>query len=86
MTTLFINIKELIQIEDFPKLFVSGKEMKVLPTIKNAFLFIEDDLIKDFGEMNSLPNSKYDKKIDVSGKITAQGEEVKIVYVDGKEY
>jgi len=88
MTTLFINIKELIQIEDFPKLFVSGKEMKVLPTIKNAFLFIEDDLIKDFGEMNSLPNSKYDKKIDVSGKMilpTWCDSHTHIVYAGNRE-
>ena len=46
MRTLFINIKELIQVENLPKKFVAGKEMKMLPTLKNAFLLIENDLLK----------------------------------------
>ena len=41
MTTLFINIKELIQVRDKSVDKVSGKDMSVLPTIKNAFLLIE---------------------------------------------
>ncbi len=51
MKTLFINIKELIQVENTPKAFVSGKEMSTLPTLKNAYLLIENSIIKDFGEM-----------------------------------
>ena len=39
MTTLFINIKELIQVENFPKKMVKGKDMNTLPTIKNAYLY-----------------------------------------------
>lgn len=52
---LIKNIKELIQVEETPKTKVSGKEMNVLPTIKNAWLAIEDDLIVDFGEMDDFP-------------------------------
>lgn len=56
MSRLLIkNIKELIQVEETPRTKVSGKDMAVLPTIKNAWLAIEDDLIVDYGEMNDFP-------------------------------
>lgn len=69
MTTLITNIKELIQVEDFPKQMVVGKQMKVLPTIKNAFLLIENDLIKDFGLMEKIPQLNVDKTINVNGQM-----------------
>ncbi|MBI9041375.1 imidazolonepropionase [Lutibacter sp.] len=70
MKNAFINIKELIQIEDSPKKYVSGKEMNNLPTIKNAFLIIENDIISDFGFMESFPNNIYfDKIFDVTDKL-----------------
>lgn len=69
MTTLITNIKELIQVEDFPKQMIIGKQMKVLPTIKNAFLLIENDLIKDFGLMENIPQLNVDKTINVKGKM-----------------
>ena len=43
--------------------------MKELPTIKNAWLLIEDDKIADYGEMNSIPEIEADKTIDAEGKI-----------------
>lgn len=69
MITLIINIKELIQVRDASILKVSGSEMAILPTIKNAFLIIEDDLIADFGMMKNLPTINADKKIDAMGKM-----------------
>lgn len=69
MTTLFTNIKELIQIREAGITKVSGSEMAVLPTIQNAFLVIENDLIVDFGSMDDLPEINPDKIIDVSGKM-----------------
>jgi imidazolonepropionase len=68
MTTLIINISELIQIRDKSILKVSGLEMAILPSIKNAFLIIENDLIADFGEMRSFDKSKFDTIIDAEGK------------------
>jgi imidazolonepropionase len=68
MATLFINIKELVQVEDFPKTMVTGKEMKLLPTLKDAYLVIENGMIQDFGTMQQQPNIVADKIIDVSGK------------------
>lgn len=69
MTTLFKNIKELIQVRTEAISFVSGKEMKVLPTIKNAYLLAENGLIADFGTMDDCPNTKVDKIIDATDKM-----------------
>ncbi|MDV7188402.1 imidazolonepropionase [Lutibacter sp. TH_r2] len=88
MTTLFTDIKELIQVEDYPKKMVSGKNMKILPTLKNAFLLIENNSIKDFGEMKNWNNQKVDKTIDVTGKIilpTWCDSHTHIVYAGNRE-
>jgi imidazolonepropionase len=69
MQTLIINIQELLQVRDISILKVSGTEMAVLPTIKNAFLLIENDLIADFGSMDNLPKINPNKIIDAKGKI-----------------
>jgi len=88
MTTLIINIKELLQIENSPKKMVKGKEMKLLPTIKNAFLLIEDNLILDFGSMKDAPKISSDKIIDAEGKIvlpTWCDSHTHIVYAGNRE-
>jgi len=69
MRILYINIKELLQVREENTYKISGKEMSKLPTIKNAFLLIEDDLIKDFGPMETLSIDAVDKTIDVTGRI-----------------
>ncbi|WP_286760670.1 imidazolonepropionase [Salegentibacter sp. UBA1130] len=69
MKQLFINIKELLQVRENKVDKLSGTEMKELPTIKNAWLLIEDDKIADYGEMDSLPEINADKTIDAEGKI-----------------
>ena len=56
MQILFKNIKELLQVREDKINFLSGKEMRVLPTLKNAFLLVENDIIKDFGTMKDCPN------------------------------
>ena len=45
MNVLFKNIKELVQVREITVDFLSGKEMNILPTIKNAFLLVENGLI-----------------------------------------
>ncbi|WP_196889710.1 imidazolonepropionase [Aureivirga sp. CE67] len=88
MTTLLLNIKELLQTEDAPKMMVSGAEMKKLPTIKNAYLLIEDSEIRDFGSMENLPKINADETIDVSGKIvlpTWVDSHTHIVYAGNRE-
>lgn len=69
MKTLITNIKELLQVRNETVSKVSGLEMAVLPTIKNAFLLLEDDKISDFGEMKDCPNVQVDETIDATGKI-----------------
>lgn len=69
MKQLFTNIQELLQVRENTVDKLSGTEMKELPTIKNAWLLIEDDKIADYGEMNSLPEMDADKTIDAEGKI-----------------
>jgi imidazolonepropionase len=51
MKILIKNIKQLVQIEDEPRLKVSGVEMKKLDCLNNAWLAIEDDKIAGFGNM-----------------------------------
>ena len=68
MNVLFINIKELIQVRETPIAFLSGKEMNVLPTLKNAFLLVKKGLIADFGLMENCPDIKI-KTIDATGKM-----------------
>ena len=63
MTQLFINIKELIQVRETTIEKVSGKEMGRLPTLKNAYLRVEDDLIVDFGLMETLQKKTADKRL-----------------------
>ncbi|MDG2431970.1 imidazolonepropionase [Flavobacterium sp.] len=68
MTILLINIKELLQVRDASIEKVSGHDMATLPTIKNAFLLIKDDLIADFGPMSQVPTLVADEVIDALGK------------------
>jgi imidazolonepropionase len=69
MTTLILNIKELLQVRETSVSKVSGAEMAILPTIKNAFLVIKDNLIADYGSMEDLPKINADTVIDAAGKI-----------------
>jgi len=51
---LIKNIKELVQVETELKTKVIGAEMAKLPSIKDAWLAVEDDVIIGFGEMDAL--------------------------------
>jgi imidazolonepropionase len=51
---LIKNIKCLVQTEDVIRLKVCGNEMSELNTITDAFLFISDGFISDFGKMKDL--------------------------------
>ena len=68
MKILISNIYELLQIRDLKKLKVSGLEMAELPSIKNAYLIIENNLISDFGLMENCPKIQFDKIIDATGR------------------
>ncbi len=88
MTTLIINIKELLQVRETAIAKVSGAEMAILPTIKNAFLVIKDHLIADFGSMGNLPQILADKTIDATGKMVLPSwcdSHTHIVYAGNRE-
>lgn len=53
MKVIIKNIAELVQVEETIQEKVSGKDMKALGTIKDAFLSMEDGLIADFGTMDN---------------------------------
>lgn len=69
MKKLFKNIKELIQVREEPTTWVAGSDMKTLPTLKDAFLMVEDGRISSFGRMAECPSSAFDEVIDASGKM-----------------
>lgn len=54
MRLILQNIKELVQVDPKKRLWVAGKSMAKLDTIKNAFLVIQDEVICDFGPMEKL--------------------------------
>lgn len=88
MTTLITNIKELLQVRETSVSKVSGAEMAILPTIKNGYLLIKDNLIADFGSMENLPVLKADTVIDATGKIvlpTWCDSHTHIVYAGNRE-
>ncbi len=73
MSILITNIKKLIQVRGASVRKISGAEMKILPCIENAFLFIEGENISAFGKMSEL-NSKSEIRnskleIDATGKL-----------------
>ena len=55
MSQIFVNIKELLQVRNSYETKVSGAQMNELPSIKNAYLWIENGLIKDYGSMDTVP-------------------------------
>ena len=84
---LFTNIKELVQVREISIDFLSGKEMNILPTIKNAFLLVENGLILDFGTMENCPKTKF-KIIDAKGKMILPSwcdSHTHLVYADNRE-
>jgi len=88
MSILIINIKELVQVREPNILKLSGADMKVLPTIKNAYLLINDDTIVDYGKMEDAKDIKASKTIDANGKIvlpTWCDSHTHIVYAGNRE-
>ena len=58
----------LLQIRPLTTKKVSGPQMKELPSLENAWLLLEDDVIHSFGNMSEMPNFQDIKTLDCSGK------------------
>lgn len=71
MHLLLTNIKRLCQTETGTerKCIVKGAAMRVLPSIENAWLFIEDGKIHSFGPMSEPPMVAANDVMDMSGRI-----------------
>lgn len=65
---LIKNIKTLVGILPQGVLRLCGSEMNTLNTLDNAYLMLEDGLIKEFGKMEQCPDYK-GETIDASGKM-----------------
>lgn len=96
MKILITNIKELIQVETSPRSKVAGRDMAVLPTLKDAWLSLEDGLIKGFGLMRDFGKSEFSslagapgvQEIDATGKMVFPGfcdSHTHIVYAGSRE-
>jgi imidazolonepropionase len=93
MKTLFTNIKGLLQVNRLKQSKLSGAEMKILPSIPNAYLLIENDKIIDFGSQKDWLLSKekwgfIDKVEDLEGRFVYPGycdSHTHIVYAGNRE-
>ena len=68
MRTLIKNIKELVQVERQPKLRAQGAEMTQMETVKDAYLLVEDGIIKAFGPMSEWRGTA-DREVDAKGRM-----------------
>ena len=55
MSLLIINIAGLVQVRAADFDYVRGNSMQELPEMLNAWCYIENDKIIDFGEMDQCP-------------------------------
>jgi len=69
MRTVFINIRELLQVRPKSQKKVAGLLMKELPKIDNAFLAVEDERIVDFGPMAEYIAHEQDIIIDAIDRL-----------------
>jgi imidazolonepropionase len=67
---VYINIKELVQVRPPSLTPLTGIEFQHVPSIPNAFLVIEDNMVIDFGNMDSFDRALYHAHdlIDLSGR------------------
>ena len=70
MDILIKNIKSLVNVADQPGEWVAGDAMSKLRTVDNAYLWIEQGKIKDYGKMEQLPENNFTgKTVDASGRM-----------------
>lgn len=73
MSLLIKDIGCLVQTERTPQLFVSGSKMSSVNSISNAYLFIKDEHISEFGSMSSFKSSMINQEGDRLSIIEASG-------------
>ena len=69
MSKLIINIKQLTQVRGKNISFVKAERMNELPSISDAFLFVKNGVIAEFGKMSEIPNFGDIETINAKDKI-----------------
>lgn len=77
MKILIRNIKALLQTNPDMRPLVAGKEMSKLPLLEDAYLYVEDGVIRGFGDMAAFADSEFVKlsshgdvhEIDATGRM-----------------
>ncbi|WP_411768800.1 imidazolonepropionase [Winogradskyella sp. A3E31] len=69
MSILIKNINQLLQVHEDNVTIVKGAKMKTLPLIENAYVYIVDDTIVEYGSMDNIGDIKAEETIDATGKI-----------------
>ncbi|MAN03731.1 MAG: imidazolonepropionase [Owenweeksia sp.] len=67
MSTLITNISALLHIDLQGRKWKRGRELGEFPISRNAWLLLEDDIIKDFGNMEEGLPENFDEKMDAGG-------------------
>ena len=98
---LLINIKSLEGIDESRRLLKKGKEMQDWQTLSDAWVWVQNDTIKDYGKMAEIPSFESAiETIDCSGKLVlpsfidshthivfaASREEEFVMRIKGKSY
>lgn len=68
MDILIKNIKQLVQVREESLKWVAGGDMANLPVIDNAFLYIKNGKIADYGSMAELTINSAEEVIDATGR------------------
>ena len=76
---LIKNIRSLVQVREAGILKVSGKDMKILPCIENAWLAVDNGIIADYGSMDDFPGIEDWKGLEI---VDAEGKLVLPCYAD----
>ncbi len=86
---LIRDIKELVGILDKPHSFKKGEALSIVESLKDAFLLIDGEVIKDFGPMNQCPKKQnFDEVISAKGQLVLPSwcdSHTHIVYADSRE-
>jgi imidazolonepropionase len=69
MSVLITNIHQLVQVHKKNIMLVSGDEMKNLPVLENAYVYIEHDTIIEYGPMSDCDGFDPETTIDATGKL-----------------
>lgn len=73
MSILLTHIKELFQVREQTDFPLRGDAMNSVPSIKNAYLFIEDGIIIDYGSMDDMHPHQSEEVMDCSNYIITPG-------------